>query len=77
MLVLLRDFDSKGVADSRVEQAAKLAKAIQGQDNNSSQQAPKELSKDIDKSTAPIAVEDNGWAKNPSRIESCSCELPT
>ena len=77
VLVLLRDLDSQGVADSGVQQAAKLAKAIQGQHNDSSQQAAKQLSKYIHKSSVPIAVEDDCWAQNPSRVQSCSCELPT
>ena len=77
VLVLLRDLDSQGVAESRVQQAAKLAKAIQGQHNDSSQQAAKQLSEHIDEGGVPIAMEDDCWAQNPSRIQSCSCELPT
>lgn len=77
VLVLLWDFDSQSIADSRVQQAAKLAKAIQGQHNDSSQQAAKQLSKHIDEGSVPIAVEDDCWAQNPSRVKSCSCELPT
>ena len=77
MLVFLGNLDSQGIADSGVQQATKLAKAIQGQHNDSSQQATKELSKHIDESSVPIAVEDNGGAKNPSRVQSRSCELPT
>ena len=77
VLVLLRDLDSQGVADSRVQQAPKLAKAVQGQHNDSSQQAPKQLPKYIDKGGVPVAVEDDGWSENPSRVQSCSCKLPT
>lgn len=77
VLVFLRDLDSQGIADSRIQQATKLAEAIQGQHNDSSQQATKELSKNIHESGVPIAVEDDGGAKNSSRVQRRSCELPT
>lgn len=60
MLVLLRDLDAKCSADSGVEQAAKLAKAVQGQHQDSSKQPPKQLPKDIHKGCVPVAVEDDG-----------------
>ena len=75
VLMLLRDLDSQGIAKPGVQKAAKLAKAVQWQHNNGRQQATKELPKDIDESRVPVAVENNGWAENPSRVQGCSCEL--
>lgn len=77
VLVLLRNLDAEGAGDSRVQKTAKLTKAVQGQHNDGSQQSTEELSKDIHEGTVPVAVEDNGWAQHPSRVQSCSCELPT
>ena len=77
VLVLLRNLDAEGASDSCVQKTAKLTKAVQGQHNDGSQQSAKELSKDIHKSTVPVAVEDNGWAQHPSWVQCCSCELPT
>lgn len=75
VLMLLRNLDSQGIAKPSVKKAAKLAKAVQWQHDDSCQQTTKELSKDIDESRVPVAVEDYGWAENPSRVQSCSCEL--
>ena len=77
MLVLVWDLDAEGAADSRVQKATKLAKAVQGQHNDGSQQAAKEFSKDIHECTVPVAVEDDGWAQHPSWVQSRSCELAT
>ncbi len=75
VLMLLRNLDSQGVAKPSVQKTAKLAKAIQWQHNNGRQQATKELPKDIYESRVPVAVENYGWAEDPSRVQGCSCEL--
>ncbi len=75
VLMLLRDLDSQGIAKPGVQKAAELPKAVQRQHNDSCQQATKELPKDIYESRVPVAVENYGWAENPSRVQGCSCEL--
>lgn len=77
VLVLLRNLDAKGAADSCVQKTAELTKAVQGQHNDSSQQSAEQLSKDIHEGTVPVAMEHNGWAQHPSWVQSRSCELPT
>ena len=75
VLMLLRDLDSQGIAKPGVQKAAELAKAVQRQHNDSCQQTTKQLPEDIYESRVPVAVEDYGWAENPSRVQGCSCEL--
>ncbi len=75
VMMLLRNLDSQGIAEPSIQKAAKLAKAIQRQHNDGRQQTTKELPKDIDERCVPVAVENYGWAENPSRVQGCSCEL--
>ncbi len=75
VLMLLRDLDSQGIAKPGVQKTAELPKTVQRQHNNGCQQATKELPKDIYESRVPVAVENYGWAENPSRVQGCSCKL--
>lgn len=77
MLVLLRDLDAQCGADSSVQQASELAKAVQRQHQHSSKQATKQLPEDIHEGCVPVAVENNGGAQHSGGIQCSPCELAT